>query len=91
MVQVIRRGTFSGSGSAGIAKLKIVNGILQLQTSAAFSVSTGAPDLRIYLSPNSGNVNGAVELASLNNRKGAQTFNIPAGVTIGQYRYAIVW
>ena len=91
MVQVIRRGTFSGAGSAGIAKLKIVNNVLQIETNAAFSVSTSPPDLRIYLSPNSGNANGALEIGTLTNRTGAQTWNIPAGVSMGQYRYALVW
>ena len=91
MLQVIRKGNFSGSGSTGTAKLKIENGVLKLQTSADFSVSNGAPDLRIYLGNNSSNVNGALEVASLNQRSGAQSWNLPATVSITQYRYAIVW
>lgn len=91
MVQVIRKGSFSGSGSKGTAKLKFENGVLKLETSADFGVSSGAPDLRMYLGNNSGNVNGAVELATLNNRTGALSFNIPSGVSIGQFRYAVVW
>lgn len=91
MLQVIRRGSFTGSGSTGMAKLKIENGVLKLQTSADFSVSTGAPDLRIYLGNNNNNINGALEVASLNQRNGAQSWNLAATVNITQYRYAIVW
>jgi hypothetical protein len=91
MVQVIRKGNFSGSGSTGTAKLKIENGSLKLQTSADFRVSGGAPDLRIYLTNNSNNVNSALEVASLNQRSGAQSWNLPGSVTITQYRYVLVW
>ncbi len=91
MVQVIRKGNFSGSASTGMAKLKIENGVLKLQTTPDFSVSTGAPDLRIYLGNNSGNITGAQEIASLNQRSGAQSWNVPAPTTITQYRYVIVW
>lgn len=91
MVQVIRRGNFSGAGSKGTSKLKFENNLLQLQTSADFSVAAGPPDLRIYLGNNSGNASGAVEIGTLNIRSGLQTWNIPANVTIGQYRYVIVW
>lgn len=90
MVQVIRFGNFSGSSSAGMGKLKIENGILKLQTSADFRVSN-APDLRIYLGNNSSNVNGAIEIATLTQKSGAQSWNIPAGTNITQYRYVIVW
>ena len=91
MVQVIRKGTFSGSGSRGNAKLKFDGSILKLQTSSDFAVTSTPPDLRIYLGPNSGNVNGAVEIGTLNIRTGEQTWNIPTNVTIGEFRYAIVW
>lgn len=91
MVQVIRKGNFSGMGSTGMAKLKIENAVLKLQTTTDFNVSAGPPDLRIYLGNNSSNINGAVEVASLNQRSGAQTWNISAPTSITQYRYAIVW
>jgi hypothetical protein len=91
MVQVIRRGNFSGAGSRGTGKLKFENNILKLQTSSDFSVAGGPPDLRIYLGNNSGNVSGAIEIGTLNIRTGLQTWNIPSSVTIGQYRYAIIW
>jgi uncharacterized protein YjdB len=91
MVQVIRRGTFSGFSSTGMGKLKFENGALKLQTTADFSVATNAPDLRIYLSDNTGNISSAVEIATLNNRSGAQSWIVPAGITITRYRYIIVW
>ena len=91
MVQVIKLGTFSGSGSGGMAILKIENNILKLETSATFFSNTGAPDLRIYLTNNSGNINGALEVSTLNQRSGAQTWNIAAPTTINQYRYVLIW
>jgi uncharacterized protein YjdB len=98
MVQVVRGGTFNGGhGSIGSAKLKIVNGVLRLETSADFSVSTGAPDLRIYLTNATNNTTGAVEVATLNLRSGAQSWAVPllnpAGqpVTITSYSHIMVW
>jgi hypothetical protein len=91
MVQVIRIGTFSGSGSTGSAKLKIENGVLKLQTSADFSASTGAPDLRIYLGNVTNSIANAVEVASLNQRNGVQSWNVATGITITQYRYVFIW
>ena len=93
MVQVIRKGNFAGMNSMGAAKLKIENGVLKLQTTTNFSVSS-APDLRIYLGPNATNVSGAVQIAPLTSAgqtSGERTWNVPNGVTISQYRYAIVW
>lgn len=93
MVQVIRRGNFTGSNSMGSAKLKIENGILKLQTTANFSVA-GAPDLRIYLGPNATNVTNAVQIAPLTSAghtSGERIWTVPNGVNIAQYRYAIVW
>jgi Bacterial Ig-like domain (group 2)/Electron transfer DM13 len=93
MVQVIRQGNFTGQNSMGMAKLKIENGTLKLQTSSNFSVAN-APDLRIYLNNSPSNVTGAVQIAPLSTTgqtSGARSWNVPAGVTITQYRYAVVW
>ena len=90
MVQVIRSGNFA-NGSTGTGKLKIENGVLRLQTSSNFSASSSPPDLRMYLSNNTNNVNDAIEIATLNQRSGAQTWNVPSNVSITQYRYILVW
>ena len=95
MVQVIRQGNFAGQNSMGMAKLKIENGTLKLQTSSTFSVAN-APDLRIYLSNTASPANATVllqisPLSSINQTSGARSWNVPAGVTITQYRYAVVW
>ncbi len=88
-IQVIRSGTFTGN-SFGTVKLKIENGVLVLQTGANFGGSS-APDLRMYLS-NSGNGNtNAIEIATLSQRTGAQSWNIPSNVNITSYRYVVVW
>ncbi len=91
MVQVIRIGNFSQMASTGAAKLKIENGVLKLQTSADFSVAAAPPDLRIYLGDSNNDINNAVEIASLNDRSGMQSWNIAGIVNITQYRYVIVW
>jgi hypothetical protein len=96
MVQVIRKGTFSGSSSAGMVKLKIENGVLKLQTTSDFSVATGAPDLRIYLTntANPTSLTGALQVADLANPSqytGAHTWNVPMPTTITTYRYVFVW
>jgi hypothetical protein len=92
MVQVIRKGNFNGVfSSAGSAKLKIENGILKLQTTTDFSVMAGPPDLRIYLGNNNNNITGAIEIATLSQRTGAQSWVVAAPTTITQYRYVIVW
>lgn len=90
MVQVMRAGEFQGQNSQGMAKLKFENGVLKLFTSSNFGVSN-APDLRIYLTNNANNVTGAVEIATLNIRSGAQSWVVPTNVNITQYRYAMVW
>jgi uncharacterized protein YjdB len=93
MVQVIRLGNFAGQNSMGMAKLKIENGTLKLQTTSNFSVAS-APDLRIYLNNSPSNVTGAVQIAPLSTAgqtSGARSWNVPAGITITQYRYAVVW
>jgi hypothetical protein len=96
MVQVIRKGTFSGAGSAGMVKLKIENGVLKLQTTTDFSVATGAPDLRIYLTntANPTSLVGALQVADLANPSqysGSHTWNVPTPATITTYRYVFVW
>ena len=91
MVQVIRTGNFGQAASTGAAKLKIENGVLKLQTTTDFSVAAGPPDLRVYLGDNTNNVNGALEIASLNIRNGMQSWNVAGTVNITQYRYVIVW
>ena len=91
MVQVIRQGNFSGKGSGGSAKLKIENNILRLETSADFISASSPPDLRLYLSNSSQNVNGATEIATIGQRTGAQGWNVPGSVTVSQYKYIVIW
>ncbi len=94
MVQVIRQGNFAGANSMGTAKLKIENGTLKLTTSANFSFSTAAPDLRIYLTNSLTSVANAVQISPLTSAGiagGARTWNVPTGVNITQYRYALIW
>jgi trimeric autotransporter adhesin len=97
---VVRSANFNGPFSAaGLVKIKVVNGVFRLQTGAGFSVSTGAPDLRIYLSNNTNSITDAIEVATLGQRTGAQDWAIPSVNTAGQtvmlgfnnYKYVLVW
>jgi hypothetical protein len=90
MLQVIRMGDFTNMGSQGKAKLKIENSVLKLQTTSNFSVSN-APDLRIYLTNSTSSIATALEVATLTQRSGAQSWNIATPTTITQYRYVMVW
>ena len=91
MVQVVRSAAMSGQSSGGMVKLKIENGVLKLQTTSTFTTSASPPDLRIYLSNSNTGISGAQEIATLSQRAGAQSWNLPANVTISQYRYVLVW
>ncbi|WP_338761587.1 DM13 domain-containing protein [Bernardetia sp. ABR2-2B] len=89
-VQVVRKADFTNR-SNGSAKLRIENDVLQVVLSEDFSTSTSPPDLRVYLGDNSGNVNDAVELATLNTRSGGKTINVPSEISITEYRYVLIW
>jgi hypothetical protein len=96
MVHVIRRGTLSGLGSTGTLKLKSIDGVIKLESSADFSVSNGAPDLRLYLTntPNANSLVGSVQVVDLNRPteySGAHSWNMPNSVTMTNYRYVFVW
>ena len=88
-IQVIRKGSFTGR-SFGTVKLKIENGQLKVQTESDFG-GNSAPDLRIYLSNSPSNVSNSIEIATLSQRTGAQSWNILAGTQITTYRYVLVW
>ncbi len=90
-LQVIRAGNFTGMSSKGTATLLVTGGNLKLETSSDFSVSAAPPDLRIYLTNNKSNINGGVEVASLIQRSGAQSWNVISGVDIADFRYVLVW
>jgi hypothetical protein len=94
MINVVRQGNFTLMNSTGTAKLKIDNGVLKLQTSANFSVSSAPPDLRIYLSASASNITNSTQIASLSSTQqtsGARSWNVPTNISITQYRYAVVW
>ncbi len=92
-IDVVRKGNFVTGGSGGSAKLQLENNILKLKTGSNFFIGNH-PDLRMYLGNNASNINGAVQIASLSTAgqtNGAFTWNVPSGVSITQFRYAIVW
>ena len=55
-----------------------------------FSVRNG-PDLFVYLTPDEGSVDGALNLGELKATDGAFNYEVPDGTDISQYKYAIVW
>jgi hypothetical protein len=88
---LLREGTWMGSGSytvSGTAQIYDDNGkkVLVLND---FSSSNG-PDLRVYLSTTS-NATSFVNLGKLKSTNGKQTYAIPDGTDIDQFKFALIW
>jgi hypothetical protein len=88
---LLREGTWTGSGSysvSGVAQIYNDNGkkILLLNI---FSSSNG-PDLRVYLSTTTG-ATSFVNLGKLKSTSGKQTYAIPDGTDVDQFKFALIW
>ena len=88
----ILRGTFTdsakytGSGSLAVVRRKSVRTI---RVARNFRADPGAIRLRTYLATSpSGRT--FIDLGSLR-ESGAQSFRVPAGVSLSRYRYVIAW
>ncbi len=91
MATLLREGTWMGSGSynvSGVAQIYDDNGkkVLLLNN---FSSSNG-PDLRVYLSTTTG-ATSFVNLGELKSTRGKQTYSIPDGTDIDQFKFALIW
>ncbi|MFN3841533.1 MAG: DM13 domain-containing protein [Cyclobacteriaceae bacterium] len=88
---LLREGTWMGSGSysvSGAAKIYDDNGKLVLLLDN-FSSSNG-PDLRVYLSTTAGAAS-FVNLGKLKSTSGKQTYAIPDGTDVSQFKFALIW
>lgn len=88
---LLREGMWMGSGSysvAGLAQIYDNNGkkVLLLNN---FSSSNG-PDLRVYLSTTTGAAS-FVNLGKLKSTSGKQTYAIPDGTDINQFKFTLIW
>jgi hypothetical protein len=88
---LLREGAWMGSGSytvSGVAQIYDDNGkkVLLLNN---FSSSNG-PDLKVYLSTTAGNAS-FVNLGKLKSTSGKQTYAIPDGTDIDQFKFALIW
>lgn len=88
---LLREGTWTGSGSytvGGIAQIYDAGGkkVLLLNN---FSSSNG-PDLRVYLSTTT-SATSFVNLGKLKSTRGKQTYEIPDGTDIEQFKFALIW
>lgn len=88
---LIREGAWMGSGSyvvSGVAQIYAQNGknILLLNN---FSSNNG-PDLRVYLSTTT-NASSFVNLGKLKSTSGKQTYAIPDGTDIDQFKFTLIW
>ena len=88
---LLREGTWTGSGSytvSGVAQIYDDNGkkVLLLNN---FSSSNG-PDLKVYLSTTTGAAS-FVNLGKLKSTRGKQTYAIPDGTDIEQFKFALIW
>ena len=88
---LLREGTWMGSGSynvSGVAQIYDDNGkkVLLLNN---FSSSNG-PDLKVYLSTTTGAAS-FVNLGKLKSTSGKQTYAIPDGTDVDQFKFALIW
>jgi hypothetical protein len=88
---LLREGTWMGSGSymvSGVAQIYDDNGkrVLLLNN---FSSSNG-PDLRVYLSTTT-SASSFINLGKLKSTSGKQTYAIPDGTDLDQFKFALVW
>jgi hypothetical protein len=88
---LLREGTWMGSGSysvSGSAKIYDDNGkkVLLLTN---FSSSNG-PDLMVYMSTST-DASSFVNLGKLKSTSGKQTYAIPDGTDIAQFKFALIW
>ena len=88
---LLREGTWMGSGSCnvnGVAQIYDDNGkkVLLLNN---FSSSNG-PDLKVYLSTTTG-ASSFVNLGKLKSTSGKQTYAIPDGTDVNQFKFALIW
>lgn len=88
---LLREGTWMRSGSynvSGVAQIYDDNGkkVLLLNN---FSSSNG-PDLRVYLSTTTG-ATSFVNLGKLKSTSGKQTYAIPDGTDVNQFKFALIW
>ncbi len=67
-----------------------VSGNLTLQLSEDFSAQNG-PGLYLYLSNNRTNVSGGVEIGPLRSSSGADSYNVPSTVDLGDFDYVLVY
>jgi Electron transfer DM13 len=88
---LLREGTWMGSSgynASGTAKIYDDNGKKVLLLSN-FSSSNG-PDLKVYLSTTTGAAS-FVNLGNLKSTSGRQTYAIPDGTDIDQFKFALIW
>lgn len=88
---LLREGTWTGSGSyavSGAAKIYNDKGKKVLLLTD-FSSSNG-PDLRVYLSTTT-SATAFVNLGKLKSTSGKQTYEIPDGTDIEQFKFALIW
>lgn len=88
---LLRQGMWMGSGSysvSGDAQLYDSNGKLTLLLNN-FSSSNG-PDLKVYLSTTV-NASQFINLGNLKSTNGRQTYDIPAGTDLSQYKFTLIW
>lgn len=88
---LLRQGTWMGSGSyavSGKAEIYEDGGKLTLLLDN-FS-STNGPDLKVYLSTNT-SASSFINLGKLKSTNGKQTYDIPAGTDVANFKFALIW
>lgn len=88
-----KSGTFTGSNgysvSGAVSLAMQPNGALALMLGADFRAQNG-PGLYVYLSNSRQNAVGGLELEKLRKNSGADTYAVPASVSIDDYKFAMI-
>jgi hypothetical protein len=88
---LLREGTWMGSGSysvTGVAQIYDNNGKKVLLINNF--LSSNGPDLKVYLSTTTGNAS-FVNLGNLKSTNGKQTYAIPDGTDLDQFKFVLIW
>ena len=84
------RGLNGYTASGSVSLVTNSDGSIQLEFSDNFSIQNG-PGLYVYLSNSATGVTGGIELGDLRSTRGADIYEIPSGVGIGDFNFVILY
>ena len=83
--------SLNGYQTSGSVKLTLgTDEAVDINLGDDFSADNG-PGLYVYLSNNRSSISGGVEIGELRSNKGADTYNVPADVTLDEYDFVLIY